>query len=69
MAAQAMQNNTSERARQQRELRALRLQSSIIGARCAVLLLRFLQRPFAWVFWTLEQRIARLVDEIERVRT
>ena len=28
--------------------------------------LRFVQTPFSWVFWALEQPIARLDDEIER---
>jgi hypothetical protein len=31
--------------------------------------LRALQAPFGKVFWFLEQKIARLTDEIERTRT
>ncbi len=41
----------------------------IVQARCFVRLLRLLQWPFGWVFWILEQRIARFVDEMERRRT
>ena len=28
--------------------------------------LRLIQWPFGWVFWALEQRIARIADELER---
>jgi hypothetical protein len=31
--------------------------------------LRAMQAPFGFVFWFFEQRIARLADEIERLRT
>jgi hypothetical protein len=34
---------------------------------CAgILILRFVQAPSRWFFWLIEQRIARLEDEIER---
>jgi hypothetical protein len=32
-------------------------------------LLRFVQRPFGWVFWIIERRIAALDVENERRRT
>ena len=36
---------------------------------CACQFLRAFQRPFGWVFWALEQRIAALDVEIERERS
>jgi hypothetical protein len=37
--------------------------------RAGIRLLRILQAPFGAVFWFIEQRIARLSDEIERRRS
>ena len=38
------------------------------GMRAEIRALRWIQRPIGWAFWLLEQRIARLVDELERRR-
>jgi hypothetical protein len=32
-------------------------------------ILRLIQRPVGWLFWLIEQRIARIADELERRRT
>ena len=36
---------------------------------CERQVLHFIQSPFAWGFWLIEQRIAALDDEIERRRS
>jgi hypothetical protein len=41
----------------------------ILQARCFVRVLRILQQPFAWAFWLIEQRIAKIDVEIERRRS
>jgi hypothetical protein len=42
---------------------------SLQQLRAEIRCLRFVQTPFSWVFWLLEQRISRIADEIERVQS
>lgn len=42
---------------------------SLQQLRSEIRCLRFVQIPFSWVFWLLEQRIGRIADELERART
>jgi hypothetical protein len=39
----------------------------VVSARDKIL--RLIQRPVGWLFWLIEQRIARIADELERRRT
>jgi hypothetical protein len=56
--------NRSQDAPQQRLLRAAACQSRLTAQ-----LLNLIQAPFGFVFWLIEQRKARLSDELERRQT
>ena len=43
--------------------------SASLQAACEIHALRLVQAPFGKVFWYLEQRIARIADEIERTQS
>ena len=46
-----------------------RLQPCWLAMRSEIHVLRALQSPLGFLFWLLEQRIARIADEIERVQS
>ncbi len=46
------------------QAKPLKGKASIERMRAQVKILRFVQRPFGWIFWALEQRISRIQDRI-----